>query len=280
MFTGDGYLPGILALAYSLRVVGSRYPFFVMATRDISADSFAALDKLGVQYFLVEPIANPFFFRKPSLKDRLRGRKRKVEPRFLTTFTKLHIWELTQFDKLVYIDGDMLVCDNIDDLFDRPTWSAANAGGELAENRDWVDLCSGLMVVEPDKNLYVDMLNKIDKVHSNDGGDQGFLHKYFPEWPKRADLHVPHGYNMGVELFDAYVKELGYDWSRFASSETKKVKALHYWGNSKPWVIPMEKMNFQFAQKNPYYFESIMLWHRHYAALADEFGLHRNRVPF
>ncbi|HMB45301.1 MAG TPA: glycosyltransferase family 8 protein [Candidatus Methanoperedens sp.] len=272
LLVSDGYLPGILVLAYSLRVVGSRYPFLVIATPNISQTVFAALDKQDVKYKIVEPITYTFLVRPLSLRDSSLGRVPKIDSRFLMTYTKLRIWELVEFDKMVFIDGDMLVCSNIDDLFDKQVWSAVNAGGELLAFRHWVDLNSGLMVIEPDKALFSDMMGKINMLHFKDYGDQGFLHTYFPEWPKRKELHLPHGYNMAVGHIDSYVKELGYGWPYSSASEEKKVKALHYWGKDKPWVIPLDKMNLQLANEKPYYFESMMLWYQHYCELMSNFG--------
>ena len=41
------------------------------------------------------------------------------------TFTKLHAWKLTEYHKCVFLDSDVMVLQNIDDLFDRPEISAA-----------------------------------------------------------------------------------------------------------------------------------------------------------
>jgi len=46
--------------------------------------------------------------------------KQKLQnrPWFNTTFSKLHVFGLTEFDKIVYLDADLLLLSNIDALFD------------------------------------------------------------------------------------------------------------------------------------------------------------------
>lgn len=61
------------------------------------------------------------------------------------SYTKLQIWNLVQFQKVVFIDADTLVVQNVDDLFNHPSIAAApdvfppdkfNAGVL------WVNLCA------------------------------------------------------------------------------------------------------------------------------------------
>ena len=46
-------------------------------------------------------------------------------PELGVTLTKLHCWKLTQFDKMIFMDSDMVVVRPIEDLFDRDEFSAA-----------------------------------------------------------------------------------------------------------------------------------------------------------
>jgi len=39
-------------------------------------------------------------------------------------YTKLRVFELEEFDKVVYIDADMLVCADVEELFNQPHMSA------------------------------------------------------------------------------------------------------------------------------------------------------------
>ena len=103
------------------------------------------------------------------------------------TYSKLQIFGLTGFERLVFLDADMLVCANLDELFERPHFPAVNAGGLLPEHRDGVTINSGLLVVEPDADRCREMLSLVGGLPTRDHGDQTFLHAYFPDWPKRAE---------------------------------------------------------------------------------------------
>jgi len=43
---------------------------------------------------------------------------------FFSRYTKLSIWTLTEYSKIVYVDSDMIALQNVDELFERPSLSA------------------------------------------------------------------------------------------------------------------------------------------------------------
>ena len=50
-------------------------------------------------------------------------------PELGVTFTKINCWLLEQYSKCVFLDADILVLQNIDDLFEREEFSAAADAG-------------------------------------------------------------------------------------------------------------------------------------------------------
>lgn len=69
------------------------------------------------------------------------------------TFTKLHAWKLTEYNKCVFLDADTLVLQNVDDLFDRPELSAAPDIG-------WPDCFnSGVFVFIPSQETYTALVS-------------------------------------------------------------------------------------------------------------------------
>jgi len=44
------------------------------------------------------------------------------------TFSKLNIWKIVDYDKLVYLDADTIVLENIDNLFNYEELSAVLGG--------------------------------------------------------------------------------------------------------------------------------------------------------
>jgi lipopolysaccharide biosynthesis glycosyltransferase len=222
VLTSDDYLPGVLALHQSLRNVGAKAAFLLLVTPDVSPVVRQCLKECRISTREIAPVDSPY--------------AGQVTPAFATMFTKLRAFELVEYQKVVYLDSDMLVCVNIDELFEKPGWSAVNAGGMLPENADWVDLNAGFLVIEPNLAQFGEMLRLKDVLPSKDGSDQGFLHSYFPTWPRQPHLHLPHTYNLYVGHLDRYCELFGYHLpapGRPAAATT--VRILHFWGAFKPW---------------------------------------------
>jgi alpha-N-acetylglucosamine transferase len=107
LLTQPSYLLGVRALRASLARVGSPYPLVVVVTAGIGAADRAVLEADGCLLREVEPIRPP-----SGLRDRY------ANARFAEVWTKLAVWRLTEFERLVVLDADMLVTRNMDELFD------------------------------------------------------------------------------------------------------------------------------------------------------------------
>ena len=110
---GDAYAPGVEALGRSLQATGTREAMVLMVTAGVPNAARARLSKQGWILREIAPVQNP----TPA--------KQLLFPRFDKVFTKLRVWELEEFDKVVLLDADMVVLQNIDELFDRPELAAA-----------------------------------------------------------------------------------------------------------------------------------------------------------
>ena len=107
LLTQPTYLTGVRVLRASLARVGSPYPFVVVVTPTISAEDRALLAADGCLVREVAPIRPP-----AGLRDSY------ANARFAEVWTKLAVWTLTEFERLVVLDADMLVVRNMDELFD------------------------------------------------------------------------------------------------------------------------------------------------------------------
>jgi len=225
LISSNTYIEGVLVLYHSLIRTNPRYPFLLLITPNISQEVIKTISGFGIDYSILEQN-----IRNPINNDE--------DDRRSLNYTKLHIFNQTQFDKIVYLDADMLVVDNIDELFDKPHMSAVNSGGMLPEHADWIYMNSGLLVVVPSQGLFNDMLSKVGKIElrKSGGGDQEFLKPYFAEWPYQNELHLDHGYNMVCGHMDRYKELFGYD----LDSEHKPIKVLHFTGPVKPWHMKKE----------------------------------------
>jgi glycogenin len=216
----DHYVEGVVVLARSLQRSGCRYPFWVLTTPNLQPETLAQLDQAGILRTEVPPIVLETAVPEHQL-------------RWQWTYVKLHIFNQTQFDKLVYLDADMLVYQNLDELFAQPHMAAVNAGGMLAEYQHWQEFNSGLMVVEPSAELYTDMLAQLPQLYKPNGGDQDFLNAYYPDWPQQPEKHLDHRYNIFHTHIDRYQQRHGYQ----LQGQDNPVKVIHYVGEHKPWLI-------------------------------------------
>ncbi|HSO39064.1 MAG TPA: glycosyltransferase family 8 protein [Labilithrix sp.] len=180
---GDGYLPGVEVLGKSLEASGTQKTKVVLVTADISAAARERLARQGWQLRDIEPIANP-------AADRL------LFPRFASVFAKLRAWELVEFERVVLLDADTLVLQNVDDLFERRTF-AAGPDFFLPDHFN-----SGVMVLEPSADTFGRMIEALAVAGTYDGGDQGFLNTFYADWYAMPVEHrLPVGYNMAHFIY-------------------------------------------------------------------------------
>jgi hypothetical protein len=198
--SGPTYHHGVRALANSLRKVSS-LPLLTLCTHD--ADQ-AALTASGIHVIDVPEIVNP-------------NRTRRFQARFAATYTKLHVFRLDFLDRLVYLDGDTVVLQNIDDLFAGDDFAAAPDAGIDRANGEIFN--SGVFSVTPSHELFHSLLNRLGNTSSYDGGDQGFLNNVFTDWRR-----LPQEYNTTKRMFAHHPALFNAD----------EIKVLHYVG-VKPW---------------------------------------------
>lgn len=199
LVTNRDYGTGALALARSLRRVGSRHPLIVLAT-----DGAGEIDALEGEGCVIVPVAPPELsdaFIERHRRDRLHGAApftKGEKPVFhdpIDNFCKLKLWSLDSYDKLVFIDADAVVLRNCDRLFDYPSFVAApNLYESLA---DFGRMNSGVFVAEPSRNVYTAMIERLDAPDEFwRRTDQTFLQNYFPDWHG-----LPYIYNVLQYLF-------------------------------------------------------------------------------
>jgi alpha-N-acetylglucosamine transferase len=164
MVGGDAYVPGLEALGRSLAETGTAVPRVAMVTGDVDGKARARLTAQGWILREIEPIANPL--EEGAL----------LYARFAATFTKLRAFDLAEFDKIVFVDADTVVLRNVDELFERPAIAAAP--DFFMPDR----FNSGVMVIEPSHELFGRLHASLLASPTYDGGDQGVLNAYWPDW--------------------------------------------------------------------------------------------------
>merc|ERR1719323_1099218 len=210
--TNDNYALGALVLAHSLRRVSTSRQIAVMITSEVSA---TIRHELSAVFDLVTDV-NVLDSRDQVNLALL------TRPDLGITFTKLHCWRLTQYNKCVFLDADTLVLQNVDELFDRSEFSAAPDAG-------WPDCFnSGVFVFVPSLDTYQRILTFATEQGSFDGGDQGLLNMYYHNWASTdIEKHLPFTYNVVSQAFYSYLPAFRH--------YGKNIKICHFIGRQKPW---------------------------------------------
>uniref|UniRef100_A0A0E0CLY3 Hexosyltransferase n=1 Tax=Oryza meridionalis TaxID=40149 RepID=A0A0E0CLY3_9ORYZ len=89
-------------------------------------------------------------------------------------YSKFWLWSLTEYDRVVFLDADLLVQRPMSPLFAMPEVSATANHGTLFN--------SGVMVVEPCGCTLRLLMDHIADIDSYNGGDQGYLNEVFSWW--------------------------------------------------------------------------------------------------
>src|SRR5690606_21902467 len=130
------------------------------------------------------------------------------------TFDKLQVFGFVSYDKVVFLDSDMLVVKNIDHLFEKNHLSFATASEQVNGCEDWTWPNSGMMVLKPEKGLPEKIFKIWPKVQSikNDFSDQDLIHAYYAEiFQNNQNWRVPALYNCFVFLIDKIIMERNYN---------------------------------------------------------------------
>jgi hypothetical protein len=104
LITNTKYLSGLITLDYSLKKQGSKYPLVALYTDAFPAEGHTALEARGIPKQRIE-------YLLPS-----KGKDYSNDPRFYDCWSKLTPFSLVEYDRVVQLDSDMLVLQNMDEL--------------------------------------------------------------------------------------------------------------------------------------------------------------------
>ncbi|XP_015087675.1 putative UDP-glucuronate:xylan alpha-glucuronosyltransferase 4 [Solanum pennellii] len=157
--SSEAYVCGAIALAQSIILTNSTRDLVLLADDSISPKSLHGLRAAGWKIKKIKRIRSPHA-PKNAYNE--------------WNYSKLRIWQLIEYDKVIFIDSDFVVFRNIDHFFSYPELSAAGNDGYIFN--------SGVMIIEPSKCKFQTLMNKRFEVDSYNGGDQGFLNEMFVWW--------------------------------------------------------------------------------------------------
>ena len=204
LLSSEDYLDAVLVLAQCLKDVRSKYPLLVIIPNSIVSErTVLPLRRMGCQIYSTEDL----HYSKVT-------EEKWVDHPVLNTASKMAMFNMKEWDRLVYIDADVLVVANIDDLFDYPDGSMILPEGELMG-------ITGLLVFSPKFHFasiyYMALLNS--EAAGFDGDIIGSL------W-----FHVRESKAHQIPL--EYFRD--YSVNPFQIQPTDKI--IHFGNYPKPWL--------------------------------------------
>lgn len=250
LLSNERYYPGVVALSRMLQAVVSKHPLYCVLS--------ASVDRNIEEHLLAEGIACV------RLKSHIEALNviaaEHCYSHWNNTFDKLQIWGLTQFEKIVFLDSDILVLNNIDSLFDHEPFSGVCAGKSWPGNEGWRGINSGVMVVQPNLDIMQKLIALVPTVAKECKranrlmGDQDVLQRYLTgKWDETPSLQLEEGYNVFADFLNYYIKNLGYSWD---GKGEHTIYIIHFIGRTKPWMRLSLRERYWLLKKliwNPYY---------------------------
>lgn len=150
------------------------------------------------------------------------------------TFSKILLWNLTQYDQIVFLDSDTLPLTLLDSLFE-DFGSIGTSDIVAAPDIGWPDLFNlGVFVIKPLESAFKDIVEFSKGAEpSFDGADQGLLNEFFTLQDNEYSWkRLPFVYNVTPSAHYQYVPAL----ERFRDD----IKLVHFIGAAKPWHARFE----------------------------------------
>ncbi|KMT19454.1 hypothetical protein BVRB_1g010840 [Beta vulgaris subsp. vulgaris] len=201
------YVCGAIAAAQSIRMSGSTRDLVILVDETISEYHRGGLEAAGWKIHTIQRIRNP-----------------KAEPEAYNewNYSKFRLWQLTDYDKIIFIDADLLILRNLDFLFGLPEISATGNNATLFN--------SGVMVIEPSNCTFQLLMDHINEIESYNGGDQGYLNEIFTWWHR-----IPKRMNFLKHYWEGDEPEKKEMKTRLFGADPPILYVLHYLG-LKPWL--------------------------------------------
>ncbi|KAH6820068.1 galactinol synthase 2 [Perilla frutescens var. hirtella] len=229
---GDGdYVKGVVGLAKGLRKVGAAFPLVVAVLPDVPAEHRRLLVEQGCLLREIEAVFPP-----PAAAG---SESPYVRSYFVLNYCKLRLWELVEYEKMIYMDADIQVFDNIDHLFDLPSGYLYGVvdclcemyGQPCSEKLRWPKelgpepsfyLNGGMFMLEPNLTTYHQLINTLAVTPPTPFAEQDFLNMFFRDNMKP----LPPIYNLLVAML----------WRHPEAVNVEEAKVVHYCvAGSKPW---------------------------------------------
>ena len=221
-FGSDSFLPAVQVLLHTLAATAPAFPLVLCVLDGVSDASLAAALRhaAGLRVHVQRWAAVP----APA------GSQHAA--RWSLNWTKLRLWQLTQFTRVFYMDADVLVLRSLDDVFETrlegflgtPDWGKWTRPGSSKMN-------GGVFLFDPSEATFAELLEfatHTSKYRSREA-EQGLLNAFFGPsgcclshaWntQKTLSIHYPELFDLTAIRLLHFVGEK--PWSSWASPATR-----------------------------------------------------------
>lgn len=224
--SNSNFVKSAVALGRSLKASGTNIPMILLYT-DLKKNQAAQLEAVGWEPRPIPAINNP---------------SQSFVSRFDYIFSKLAIFGLEEFDRVIYLDADCIVTQNIEELL--------RCNAEICAVLRSAFFNAGVLVTTPSRTLHQEMLATLESTPADyPDNDQGFLNIFFwnpercpffdpNEDPSQSELQrcarLPNFYNGDLALYTLRSDRWLFDAR--THSENVQPKIVHFtFGALKPW---------------------------------------------
>ncbi|KAI0652022.1 hypothetical protein C8Q79DRAFT_899590 [Trametes meyenii] len=234
LVTSDYYLPGALAVAAALKELHASQS----GSSKVSFQTVCLVTPETVDVSSIKLLRRAFDIAigvEIIEQEDPRGLQLLGRPDLSHVLTKLHVFRLGQYSKIIFLDADVLPIRPLSHLFELPHEFAA------VPDVGWPDIFnSGVLVLTPGEEKFNQLTTLLKTNGTWDGGDQGILN----EW-RGGDWHrLSFTYNTTPTA--AYTYAPAYE--RFGS----EISAIHFIGPNKPWAtVTYRTPGTKYGQSSP-----------------------------
>jgi lipopolysaccharide biosynthesis glycosyltransferase len=253
---GDAYIPGAIVVAFSIKKTNTKNDIVCMVTPDVSANG---VKQLAVVFDIVVPV-------EYITADTKVLKNKKIESIYgswkSVAYTKWNILNMTQYKKVMFMDADLIVVENIDSLFELQTpagtFSLSQANpftkkgvynpyknvvhGHSVDRKEIRDgfetfLCIGTsLVITPNSSHFEQYNNMVQSMapfgfeRCINGPDEQSIVWFYHNVLNVQWTHISQAYNMIPWKQKIWMPKLD-----------DKVYVLHYVSKEKPWQLERDK---------------------------------------
>ena len=226
----EEYIVNALSLGCSLRKTSTKHDLVLLATPDLlsyeSARALSTFWDVRQQDHAEVPL------------------KMRCAPRFRHVFTKLSVMKLTEYDKVLMLDADMLVIRNVDELFGFPAPAGFMRGTDdyrpseirppetirAIDGRVVGGINAGVVLLEPVEGEYERMFGELQSsamrrdLKNSRGPEQDFLTLFYKS--RWSGLHPKYNYQLHQILLNPWGERMRIGWD--------DISILHFSAELKP----------------------------------------------